>query len=131
MEWTAEDLWQAYMQLTEAESAFRINKSDLRIRPVWHQHEDRVQAHIFVCFLAYVLWKTLHQMTRTAGLGDEPRRIFEELSRISLVDVVMPTSQKGIEIRRRCIARPTEHQSILLDRLGLRLPRQLKVESQM
>jgi transposase len=127
-DWSAEDLWQAYIQLTDAEAAFRIHKSDLRIRPVWHQTEERVQAHILVCFLAYVLWKALHQMTRAAGLGDEPRRIFEELGKIRLVDVVLPTRDKNIEIRRRCVARPTDHQAILLDRLGLRLPRQLKVE---
>lgn len=130
-DWSAEDLWQAYIQLTDAEAAFRIHKSDLRIRPVWHQTEERVQAHILVCFLAYVLWKTLHQMTRAAGLGDEPRRIFEELGKIGLVDVVLPTRDKNLEIRRRCVARPTDHQAILLDRLGLRLPRQLKVEPSM
>jgi len=130
-DWSAEDLWQAYIQLTEAEAAFRIHKSDLRIRPVWHQNEERVQAHILVCFLAYVLWKTLHQMTQAAGLGDEPRRIFEELGKISLVDVVLPTRQKKVEIRRRCVSRPTDHQAILLDRLGLSLPRQLKVAGQM
>jgi len=130
-DWSAEDLWHAYIQLTEAEAAFRIHKSDLRIRPVWHQTEERVQAHILICFLAYVLWKTLHQMTRAAGLGDEPRRIFEELGKISLVDVVLPTRQKKVEIRRRCVARPTDHQAILLDRLRLRLPRQLKVEPKM
>lgn len=122
--WSAEDLWQAYIQLTEAEAAFRIHKSDLRIRPVWHQKEDRVLAHILVCFLAYVLWKTLHQMTKSAGLGDEPRRIFEELGKISLVDVVLPT-RSGVEIRRRCVRRPTDHQAILLQRLGLVLPRQI------
>jgi transposase len=124
-DWSAEDLWQAYIQLTEAEAAFRIQKSDLRIRPIWHQKEERVDAHILVCFLAYVLWKTLHQMTQRAGLGDEPRRIFEELGQISLVDVVLPT-RNGPEIRRRCVRRPTEHQAILLDRLGLTLPRQVK-----
>ena len=127
-DWSAEDLWQAYIQLTEAEAAFRIHKSDLRIRPVWHQTQERVQAHILVCFLAYVVWKTLHQMTQAAGLGDEPRRIFEELGKINLVDVILPTRQKKVEIRRRCVARPTDHQAILLDRLGLRLPRQLQVE---
>jgi transposase len=130
-DWSAEDLWQAYIQLTEAEAAFRIHKSDLRIRPVWHQTQERVQAHILVCFLAYVVWKTLYQMTQAAGLGDEPRRIFEELGKINLVDVVLPTRQKKVEIRRRCVARPTDHQAILLDCLGLRLPRQLKVEPRM
>jgi hypothetical protein len=57
-DWSPEDLWRAYIQLTEAEAAFHIHKSDLAIRPVWHQREDRVQAHILVCFLSYVLWKT-------------------------------------------------------------------------
>jgi transposase len=123
-DWSGQDLWQAYIQLTEAEAAFRIHKSDLRIRPVWHQKEDRVLAHIFVCFLAYVLWKTLHQMAKAAGLGDEPRRIFDELEQISLVDVVLPT-RNGVEIRRRCVRRPTDHQAILLERLALNLPRQV------
>ena len=124
-DWSAEDLWQAYIQLTEAEAAFRIHKSDLRVRPVWHQKQDRVLAHILVCFLAYVLWKTLHQMAKAGGLGDEPRRIFEELGKISLVDVVLPT-RTGPAIRRRCVRRPTDHQTILLDRLFLTLPRQVK-----
>ncbi len=124
--WSSEELWKAYIQLTEAEAAFRIHKSDLRIRPIWHQREDRVLAHILVCFLAYVLWKTLGQMVQAAGLGDEPRRVLDELSKISMVDVVLPT-RCGAEIRRRCITQPTEHQAILLGRLGLRLPRQKKV----
>ena len=115
-DWTPDELWQAYIQLTEAEAAFRIEKSDLRIRPIWHQRQDRVLAHILVCFLAYVLWKTLLQMVRQAGLGDEPRRVLAELSKISLVDVVLPTNN-GIDIR------PTEHQAILLERLGLRIPK--------
>jgi transposase len=124
--WSAEDLWQAYIQLTQAESAFRIHKSDLRIRPVWHQTQDRVQAHILVCFLAYVLWKTLAELCRKAGLGDEPRKVLDELSRIQLVDVILPT-RKGIELRKRCIARPTKHQAILLDVLGLRLPQSREI----
>lgn len=123
-DWSAEDLWKAYIQLTEAEAAFRIHKSDLKIRPVWHQKQDRVLAHILVCFLAYVLWKTLHQMVVGAGLGDEPRRVFDEISKISLVDVVLPT-KKGVNIRRRCVRKPTEHQNILLSRLKLKMPRQL------
>lgn len=121
---SAEDLWKAYIQLTEAEAAFRIHKSDLKIRPVWHQKEDRVLAHILVCFLAYVLWKTLGQMVTAVGLGDEPRRVFDELGRISLVDVVLPT-KKDVNIRRRCIRKPTDHQAILLSRLNLNLPRQI------
>jgi transposase len=121
-DWSDEELWKAYIQLTEAEGAFRIHKSDLRLRPIWHQKEERVQAHILVCFLAYVLWKTLGQKCRRAGLGDEPRRVFEELGEIELVDVVLPTRQ-GTEIRRRCITEPTDHQAILLTHLKMRLPK--------
>ncbi len=125
LDWTDEELWKTYMQLTEAEAAFRIHKTDLSIRPIWHQKEERVLAHILVCFLAYVLWKTLGQVCRQAGLGDEPRRVLDEIGEIRLVDVVLPT-RDGTEIRQRCIARPTEHQQILLDRLQLRLPFQLQ-----
>jgi transposase len=125
-DWSADDLWRAYMQLTEAEETFRIHKSDLRIRPVWHQKEDRVDAHLLVCFLAYVVWKTLGQMCKRAGMGDEPRRVLDELSRIRLVDVVLQT-RDGREIRRRCVTRPDEHQAILLHRLGLTLPEYLPV----
>jgi transposase len=125
LDWTDEDLWKTYMQLTEAEAAFRIHKTDLSIRPIWHQKEERVLAHILVCFLAYVLWKTLGQVCRQAGLGDEPRRVLDEIAEIRLVDVVLPT-RNGTEIRQRCISRPTEHQQILLDRLQLRLPFRLQ-----
>jgi transposase len=121
-DWSDEQLWKAYIQLTEAEAAFCIQKSDLKIRPIWHQKEDRVLAHIFVCFLAYVLWKTLSQMCQQAGLGNEPRRILKELGDLEIMDVVLPT-RSGIDIRRRCLSKPTDHQQILLDRLKLRLPK--------
>ncbi len=121
LDWSDEELWKAYIQLTEAEAAFRIHKSDLSLRPIWHQKEDRVLAHIFVCFVAYVLWKTLGQMSSKAGLGNEARRILAELSDIRSMDVVLPT-RSGPEIRTRCISKPTDHQQILLEKLGLRLP---------
>lgn len=120
------DLWRSYIQLTEAEAAFRIQKDDLRIRPIWHQKDERVAAHILVCFLAYVLWKTLAQMCQAAGLGGEPRKVLDELGAIKLVDVVLPT-KSGVELRRRCIAQPTTAQAILLDRLKLRLPTALAI----
>jgi hypothetical protein len=123
-DWSGEELWRAYIQLTEAEEALRLHKGDLVMRPVWHQKEDRVQAHILVCFLAYVLWKTLGQRCQRAGLGDEPRKIFAELEQISLVDVVLPT-RTGIAIRKRCVSRPNNHQAILLQRLGLEIPTRL------
>ena len=73
VDWSEEDLWRTYIQLTEAEAAFRIQKSDLSIRPVWHQREDRVRAHIFVCFHGYALWKTLEKWQSHAGSGQKPR----------------------------------------------------------
>jgi len=124
--WNAEELWRAYIQLTEAEAAFRIHKGDLGIRPIWHQKQERVRAHILVCFLAYVLWKTLAQMCRRANLGDEPRRVFAELAKIRTVDVLLPT-RDGLTIRKRCVTRPTEHQAILLQHLGLHLPTNVRL----
>lgn len=125
-DWTGEELWKAYVQLTEAEAAFRIQKSDLALRPIWHQREDRVQAHLLVCFLGYVLWKTLGKLCQAAGLGDCPRKVFDELSQLRSVDVVLPT-RHGVEIRRRCVERPDAHQAILLQRLGFPLPESLPV----
>ena len=116
-----EELWRTYIQLTEVEAAFRIQKNDLGIRPIWHQKAERVASHILVCFLAYVLWKTLGQMCKGAGLGNEPRKVIDELAGIKMVDVVLPT-RGGVELRRRCISQPTKAQAILLERLKLRLP---------
>ena len=124
-DWNDEELWKAYIQLTAAEAAFRIHKSDLSIRPIWHQKQDRVLTHILVCFLAYVLWKTLAALCEKAGLGHEPRRVLEELSQIRSIDVILPT-RTGPEIRRRCVTKPTDHQALLLHRLGLMLPASLK-----
>jgi transposase len=126
-DWTASELWETYIQLTEAEAAFRIHKSDLSIRPIWHQKPERVQAHILVCFLAYVLWKALGQLCHRAGLGDEPRKVFDEIAQVQLVDVLLPT-KSGINLRRRCVAQPTKHQAILLHRLGLTLPMHLEID---
>ncbi|HEX9373772.1 MAG TPA: IS1634 family transposase, partial [Roseiflexaceae bacterium] len=89
-DWTPESLWQTYMQLTEAEAAFRIQKGELGLRPIWHQKAERVEAHILVCFLGYVMWKTLEQWQKRAGLGHSPRTILAELGRIQSSDVVLP-----------------------------------------
>jgi transposase len=131
-DWTPEELWRTYVQLTEAEAAFRIHKSDLSIRPIWHQKAERVQAHILVCFLAYVLWKTLEQWQRRAGLGSSPRTILDEIGRIQSTDVVLPLADEpDRELRVRCIVRPDKAQAMLLDRLGLRLPDRLRVPPRM
>jgi len=119
--WSGEELWRAYIQLTDAEEAFRIQKSDLRLRPIFHRKEHRVEAHILVCFLAYVLWKTLAQMCKAAGLGNEPRKIIQEMRRIMLSDVVLPT-KSGKEIRLRCVTQADKDISILLERLKIKIP---------
>jgi transposase len=125
-DWTAEELWAAYMQLTEAEAAFRIQKDHLKLRPVWHQKTERVQAHILVCFLAYVLRKTLEGWSKRAGLGSSVTTILEEFARIDSTDVTLPTTD-GRTLRIRCVVRPDQAQSILLEHLGLDLPRRLRL----
>ena len=123
-------LWKRYIQLTEAEWAFRIAKDELAIRPVWHQTANRVKAHILVCFLAYALWKTLSAWMRGSGLGDAPRTVLEEFARIKSGDVVLatrtPDGRPGQTVRLRCVTVPDEGQKVLLSRLGLTLPQRLR-----
>jgi transposase len=123
-------LWKRYIQLTEAEWAFRIAKDELAIRPVWHHTADRVKGHILVCFLAYAMWKTLAQWMRGAGLGDAPRTVLEEFARIKSGDVVLATrtadGRPGKTLRLRCVTSPDEGQKVLLSRLGLALPQRLR-----
>jgi transposase len=130
-DWSDQRLWKAYIQLTQAEAAFRIQKDQLQVRPIWHQREDRVQAHILVCFLAFVLWKCLEMWQQRAGLGNSPRTILQELARIQSHDVVLPTATHG-QIRLRCVTQPDAAQAILLDRLGIVLPKRMRLaESQL
>jgi transposase len=124
--WSDHQLWKAYIQLTQAEAAFRIQKDQLNVRPIWHQREDRVQAHILVCFLAFVLWKCLEMWQSRAGLGNSPRTILEELARIQSHDVVLPTATHG-QIRLRCVTHPDPAQAALLDRLGIVLPKRMRL----
>ena len=127
-DWTSEALWRTYIQLSEAEAAFRIHKSELSIRPIWHQRQDRVLAHILVCFLAYVLWKTLEQWQSRAGLGNSPRTILQELAAITSTDVILPTAAvPSRELRLRCVVRPDRAQAMLLERLALRLPERIRM----
>jgi transposase len=123
-------LWKRYTQLTDAEWAFRIKKDELEIRPIWHHKEKRVLAHILICFLAYVLWKTLAQWMKSAGLGDAPRTLLMELAKIKSGDVLLPTASQdgepGRTVRVRCVTTPDKAQKVLLNRLGLRLPQHLR-----
>jgi transposase len=125
-DWSDEQLWRAYIQLTQAEAAFRIQKDQLKVRPIWHQRADRVEAHILVCFLAFVLWKTLEMWQSRAGLGNSPRTVLEELARIQSHDVVLPTAAHG-QIRLRCVTQPDAAQAALLDRLGVVLPKRMRL----
>jgi transposase len=125
----AATLWKRYIQLTEAEWAFRIAKDELEIRPVWHHKEDRVKAHILVCFLAYAMWKTLAGWMRNAGLGDAPRTLLYDLAKIKSGDIVLPAeTREGVRktIRLRHVTEPDAAQAVLLERLGLTLPRRLR-----
>jgi len=126
-DWSDEKLWRAYIQLAQAEAAFRVQKDQLSIRPIWHQRADRVEAHILVCFLAFVLWKTLELWQRRAELGNSPRTVLEEIKRIHCHDVCLPTTTHG-EIKLRCVTQPDDLQSMLLDRLGITLPKRLRID---
>jgi len=119
-------LWRWYMQLTQAEDAFRISKSDLNLRPVFHQNTERVEAHILVCFLSLALWRTLQQWMRGKRLGNCARQLVKEVATVRSMDVVLPIREKATEetrqVRLRVVARPDRPVAELLVRLGLDLP---------
>ena len=121
----ATTLWKTYIGLTQIEDCFRISKHDLGLRPLYHQKQDRTQAHILVCFLGLVLWRTLQQWMHGCGLGDAPRKLLEEMAEVRSLDVVLPTGA-GKDIRLRTVSRPEEHLAILLQKLGLSLPNKPK-----
>ena len=117
-------LWRWYIQLTQAEAAFRTAKSDLGMRPVFHHREDRVQAHILVCFLALALWRTLEQWMQSKGLGTCARQLVKEMAGIKSVDVIVPVRRADVktELRLRVVTTPEPAAAQLLAHLGLRLP---------
>jgi transposase len=141
--WSAQEFWETYMQLTVVEHAFRVLKSHLLLRPIWHQYSGRTQAHIFVCVLAYALWKTLDHLAKRAGLqtlihkpdtdhGDAtpkprpmtPEVILRELSKIQIGDIQLETTA-GQKLALRRVARPASEQKRILEALGLELPERL------
>jgi hypothetical protein len=107
--------------LTEVEDAFRVGKSDLGLRPVHHQREDRVQAHIMVCFLALAMWRTLQMWLKGKGLGDCARQVIEQMATIHSMDVVLPVKNGG-QVRLRLVAKPEALTAELLARMDLNLP---------
>ena len=136
---SAEELWSKYMQLTEAEASFRALKSELSIRPLFHQKEPRVKAHVLVAFLGYALWVTLkHRLKRRPAIVPQPSasgvqnaqplspmKALALLSTLQSADIVLPTTD-GREIRLRRITEPTTEQKSLLHQLGLSLPERLR-----
>jgi transposase len=142
--WTPQEFWETYMQLAVAEKAFRVLKSELQLRPVWHQYSGRVQAHVFVCVLAYALWKTLDHLAKQAGLMTlihkpaerrygqaipkprpmTPDVILRELARIQIGDIVLETTE-GRQLLLRRVARPDAEQKRILAALKLELPERL------
>jgi transposase len=117
------ELWKQYILLTEVEEAFRNLKGDLSVRPIYHQLEDRVEAHIFVSFLAYCMHVTLRQLVRTYSPGLTPRSILEQLKVIQMIDVHVPTTD-GRELRMSRYTKPDKAQQLLLERLKFKLPPQ-------
>jgi len=122
--WEPEALWKTYIQLTDVEAAFRTVKCDLGLRPIYHQTQRRVQAHILVAFLGYALRKTLQMWMEASGLGRGVGTVVAELARIQCSEIVLPTPS-GRELQLRCITRPDKHQQTLLTHLGLDLPSRL------
>jgi transposase len=141
--WSAQEFWETYIQLTVVEKAFRVLKSELQLRPVWHQYSGRTQAHVLICVLAYALWKTLDHLAKQAGLhtlihkqdpqdgkaGPQPRPmtpevILRELSQIQIGDILLETTD-GQQLALRRVARPNAEQKRILAALQLTLPERL------
>jgi len=114
-------LWRWYIHLTEVEDAFRTSKSDLGMRPLYHHREDRVQAHIMVCFLSLAMWRTLEMWLQAKGLGNCARQVLHEIGTIRSMDVVLQVKDKA-EVRLRLVAKPDKLAADLLARMQLRLP---------
>ncbi len=113
-------IWKKYIQLTEVEDAFRTEKHDLSMRPIYHQKKDRTQAHILVCFLALSMWRTLQQWMKTSGLGTAPRKLIEEMREVRSLDVLLPARDKTI--RLRVVSTPSKELKVLLQRMKIVLP---------
>jgi hypothetical protein len=144
--WSAQEFWETYIQLTVVERAFRVLKSELLLRPIWHHYSGRTEAHIFVCVLAYALWKTLDHLAKRAGLMTliqkrdtmrpnaspvprpmTPDVILRELSHIQIGDIELETTT-GQKLVLRRVARPNAEQKRILDALRLELPERLSAD---
>ncbi len=116
-------LWHLYMQLVEIEQAFKELKHDLAIRPIFHQRQERIEAHIFVSFIAYCLLVTLKNLARPRAPGLTPRAILEAFATIQMVDVHLPTTDgRHLVLPRH--TRPNKEHELLLQQLGMTWPQQ-------
>jgi len=141
--WSAEEFWETYIQLTVVEHAFRVLKSELLLRPVWHHYSGRTRAHVMICVLAYALWKTLDHLARRAGLETQihkpdphragsapkprpmtPEVILRELGQIAIGDIELETTD-GQRLSLRRVARPMGEQKRILEVLRLEIPERL------
>lgn len=122
-------LWRWYIQLTQAEAAFRTAKSELGLRPIYHQKTERVEAHLLICFLALAMWRSLEMWMRAKGLGTSARKLIDAVTTIRSMDVVVPVkrAEGTVELRLRTVAKPDRDVSLLLAHLGLGLPRGSRV----
>jgi transposase len=127
-EHSEQELWATYMQLNDAEAAFRTLKQDLSIRPVYHQLEERVNAHVLVCFLAYALYRTLDGLAKAKGLQMTARKVLAALVTIKSGDIILPLLD-GRELRLRRVSRPDRYQAEILTRLGVDLPERVGTDS--
>jgi hypothetical protein len=116
-----QELWHMYMQLNDAEAAFRTLKQDLSIRPVFHQIQQRVEAHVLVCFVAYAMYRTLDRLARDSGLDMTARKVLATAAMIKSGDVILPLVD-GRELKLRRVSRPDRRQAEVLARLGVHLP---------
>ncbi len=118
-------IWKRYIQLTEVEDAFRTEKHDLGMRPIYHQKQERTQAHIMVCFLALAMWRTLQQWMKASGLGTAPRKFIEEIREVKSLDVLLPAKDKTI--RLRVVSTPSKELKVLLQRMKILMPNRARL----
>jgi transposase len=147
--WSPTEFWETYMQLTVVERAFRVLKSELLLRPIWHHYSGRTEAHVFICVLAYALWKTLDHLAKQAGLMTEIRKpdpvrpnaspkarpmtpavILRELAHVQVGDILLETTA-GQQLALRRVARPNAEQTKILAALKLQLPERLSPDRQL
>lgn len=124
-----QQLWKSYIQLTEAEAAFRALKSELNVRPIFHQKEHRTKAHVMVAFLGYALWVTLKHLLKGSGSKLSPMQALALASTLHSADIVLPTAD-GRQIRLRRITTPTREQQTLFEQLHIHIPDRLNLDQE-